>query len=136
MKIFTTIKALKVNKKQPRQKQLAPSNVEVIIRSIQEKKGENIVSIDLRNIHDAVTNYFIICDASSTTQVSAIAGNVMKKTKEVLGEGPWHSEGLKHAEWILLDYVDTVVHIFLKPLRHFYQLEELWSDAPIEEHND
>jgi ribosome-associated protein len=68
--------------------------------------------------------------------VKAIAGNVMEKTKIILSENPWHVEGLQHAEWILLDYVDTVVHIFLRPLRKFYQLEELWSDAIIEEHND
>jgi ribosome-associated protein len=68
--------------------------------------------------------------------VRAIAENVVNKTKEVLDEKPWHSEGVQNSEWILLDYVDTVVHIFLKPLRSFYQLEELWSDAVIEEHND
>jgi ribosome-associated protein len=100
------------------------------------KKGENIVSIDLRNIPDAAADFFIICDAASTVQVKAIADNVMQHTQEKLHEKPWHSEGLQHAEWVLLDYVDTVVHIFLKPQRRFYQLEELWSDAVIEEHND
>ena len=85
---------------------------------------------------NAATNFFIICDATSTTQVRAIAENVVNKTNEVLDEKPWHTEGVQNSEWILLDYVDTVVHIFLKPLRSFYQLEELWSDAVIEEHND
>ncbi|MBA2407717.1 MAG: ribosome silencing factor [Chitinophagales bacterium] len=127
---------MKIKKTKPPSQTLSQSNVEVIIHSIQEKKGENIISIDLRNIPDAVTDFFIICDAESTTQVKAIAGNVMEKTKIILSENPWHVEGLQHAEWILLDYVDTVVHIFLRPLRKFYQLEELWSDAIIEEHND
>jgi ribosome-associated protein len=108
----------------------------VIIQSIQDKKGENIVSIDLRNIPDAVTDFFIICDAGNTSQVKAIADNVMKKTEELISEKPWHTEGMQHAEWVLIDYVDTVVHVFLKPVRGFYQLEELWSDAVIEEHND
>jgi ribosome-associated protein len=136
VKNIPTIKALKVKKKQPRQKPAALTNLAVIIQSIQEKKGENIISIDLRNIPDAVSDFFIICDATSTTQVKAIADHVEKKTTEVLGENPWHSEGYANLQWVLLDYVDTVVHIFHKPQRDFYQLEELWSDAVIEEHND
>ena len=94
------------------------------------------MSIDLRNIPDAVCDFFIVCDAQSTTQVKAIADNIVRQTEDKLGEKPWHAEGLQHAEWVLLDYVDTVAHIFLTPRRKFYQLEELWSDAVIEEHND
>jgi ribosome-associated protein len=135
-KNITYIKALKIKKPEPPLPTLKQSNVAVIIQSIQEKKGENIITIDLRSIPDAVTDFFIICDAESTTQVRAIAGNVIEKTKKISDENPWHVEGLQHAEWILLDYVDIVVHIFLKPLRRFYQLEELWSDAVIEEHNE
>ena len=96
-----------------------------IIQSIEEKKGETIISLDLRKIEEAVTDFFIICEASSTTQVKAIAENVIEKTNEK----PWHIEGFEHLEWVLLDYVDVVVHIFIKEKRAFYQLEELWSDA-------
>jgi ribosome-associated protein len=94
------------------------------------------VSIDLRSLNDAVCDFFIVCDADSTTQVKAIADSVMKKTKEEIGEKPRHTEGLEHQEWVLLDYFNVVVHIFLKPKRKFYQLEELWSDGIIEEHYD
>ncbi|MEO6166318.1 MAG: ribosome silencing factor [Chitinophagales bacterium] len=128
--------ANEVKKRAPRRKKKLQSNIGVIILAIQEKKGENIVSIDLRNIADAVCNYFIVCDATSTTQVKAIAENIMQQTEEVLREKPWHHEGTRIAEWILLDYVDVVVHVFLTPHRKFYQLEELWSDGVIEEHND
>ena len=127
---------MEVKKRAPRRKKQLQSNIGVIIQAIQDKKGENIVSIDLRNIADAVCNCFIVCDAPSTTQVKAIADHIIKQTEEVLGEKPWHHEGTKIAEWILLDYVDAVVHIFLTPHRKFYQLEELWSDGVIEEHND
>lgn len=109
--------------------------ITTIIRSIQDKKGEHIISIDLRKIPDAVCDFFIVCDAPSTTQVKAIADHIMKQTEDVSGEKPWHHEGTQRAEWILLDYVDAVVHIFLSPQRRFYQLEELWSDGVIEEHN-
>ncbi len=124
-----------VKKKATGKKKIPNSIVAVIIKGIQEKKGENIISIDLRKIQDAVCDYFIVCDAPSTTQVKAIADNIMRLTEEELGEKPWHHEGTQRAEWVLLDYVDTVVHIFLTPQRKFYQLEELWCDGVIEEHN-
>ena len=124
-----------VKKKATSRKKIAKTIVTTIIKGIQEKKGENIISIDLRKIQDAVCDYFIVCDAPSTTQVKAIADNVMRMTEEEIGEKPWHHEGTQRAEWVLLDYVDTVVHIFLTPQRKFYQLEELWSDGVSEEHN-
>ncbi len=124
-----------VKKKATSRKKIAKTIVTTIIKGIQEKKGENIISIDLRKIQDAVCDYFIVCDAPSTTQVKAIADNVMRLTEEEMGEKPWHHEGTQRAEWVLLDYVDTVVHIFLTPQRKFYQLEELWSDGVSEEHN-
>ncbi len=129
------IKAVKATKK-PSSKQIYPANVEVIVESIRDKKGENIVTLDLRNIQDAVTDFFIITDAESTTQVKAIAENIIRHVHEQLLEKPWHQEGFTNAEWILIDYVNVVIHVFLKPVRHFYQLEELWSDATVEEHND
>ncbi|MBX7107533.1 MAG: ribosome silencing factor [Chitinophagales bacterium] len=130
------MKALKVKKKTPARKKKPQGLVAIILDSIRDKKGEHIISIDLRKIQDAVCDFFIVCDAPSTTQVKAIADHIMQQTASLHGEKPWHHEGLQHAEWILLDYVDTVVHIFLAPQRRFYQLDELWSDGVIEEHNE
>ena len=93
------------------------------------KEGEEVVSLDLRKTGDAVADIFIICHATSKTQVKAIADNIDRKIKQHLGENPWHSEGFENFEWIILDYVDIVAHIFLKAKREFYQLEELWQDA-------
>ena len=81
-------------------------------------------------------DFFVICDANSTTQVKAIAESIEERTFRELKERAWHVEGIDHREWILLDYVDVVVHVFLKEVRNFYGLEELWSDGFIEEHND
>jgi len=102
---------------------------DIIISSIQEKKGDNIVSLDLRKIPDAVADFFILCDGESTTQVRAIAENIIKTTEEKLNEPPYHKEGLNNLEWVLLDYVDVLVHVFKKEARGFYQLEDLWHDA-------
>lgn len=102
---------------------------DTIIESIQDKKGDHIVSLDLRNITDAVADFFILCDAESTTQVRAIAEHISQTTGKKLKELPYHSEGLKTLEWVLLDYVDVLVHIFQKDAREFYQLEDLWHDA-------
>ena len=100
-----------------------------VIDAILDKKAEKVVSLDLRKIGDAVADIFIICHATSRTQVKAIADNIDRKVKENLGENPWHREGFENFEWVLLDYVDVVAHIFLKEKREFYQLEELWQDA-------
>lgn len=99
------------------------------IKAISDKQGNEIISLDLREITDDISDHFIVCDASSTTQVKAIADNVMKQVKEATGENPWHKEGFENLEWILLDYVDVVVHIFQTEKREFYQIEDLWSDA-------
>lgn len=100
-----------------------------IIDSILEKKGENVVSLNLSNINDAVTDYFIICDATTNIQVKAIADYIYQNVKDKTGERPWHKEGFENLEWVLLDYVDVVVHVFRTETRRFYQLEELWEDA-------
>ena len=117
-------------------KKITPENTvvltETIIRGIQEKKGHDIVSIDLREIHNAVCDFFVICHGDSDRQVSAIANAVEDETREQLGEKPWHREGLENSEWVLLDYVSVVVHIFHKDAREFYSLEKLWADAKIE----
>ena len=101
-----------------------------IIRAIQDKKGKNIVSLDLSKIDGAICSCFIVCNADSTTQVAAIAAGIEEQALETLGEKVWRVEGQQNALWIAMDYVDVVVHIFQTELREFYKLEELWADAP------
>ena len=105
--------------------------VDVIVKGMQEKKAENITVIDLRDIDNSVCDYFVISNANSNTQVNAIADSVQKETLEVLGDKAWHKEGTDSSEWILMDYVNVVAHIFQTPVRDFYALEELWGDAQI-----
>ena len=102
-----------------------------IIKAIQDKKGENIVSLDLRKIHEAVADFFVICEATTNTQVKAIADSVEQSVKETLGEAPYRHEGHQSAQWILIDYVNVVVHVMQPETRRFYKLEEMWSDAPM-----
>jgi ribosome-associated protein len=106
-----------------------------IINAIQEKKGENIIALDLRKIPEAVADFFIICEASSTTQVKAIADFVEFHTKKTVKEIPYRTEGQHSGQWILVDYVNIVIHVMLPETRKFYKLEEMWSDAVAEEHN-
>jgi len=102
---------------------------DIIINSIQEKKGNDILSLNLGNIDGAVSDYFIICHGNSTTQVEAIASFVEEEVRKK-GKGKvWNKEGYENLQWILLDYVDVVVHIFLKETREFYNIEGLWADA-------
>jgi ribosome-associated protein len=105
---------------------------EIAIKGMQEKKAKNIVCMDLRKVHNSVTDFFIICHGDSNTQVDAIAGSVEEEVRKALGEKPWHREGFENAEWILLDYVDVVVHVFQKEQRDFYRIEALWADAETE----
>jgi ribosome-associated protein len=105
--------------------------VNAIIKSIQEKKGEQIVAINFANIKNSVCDYFIICQANSKIQVQAISESVIEKVKEITGIKPLNTEGFQNAEWILLDYFDVVVHVFQKDIRKFYKLENLWADALI-----
>jgi ribosome-associated protein len=105
-----------------------------IIHAIKEKKGEHIVSLDLRKIPEAVADFFIVCEASSTTQVKAIADYIQAHLKETLDESPFHSEGQQTAHWILIDYVNVVVHVMQPETRKFYKLEEMWMDAEGEEY--
>ena len=107
-----------------------------IIKAIQEKKGENIISLDLRKIPEAVADFFIICEASNNTQLKAIADFVEYHVKEACGEMAYKHEGRQAQQWILIDYVNVVVHIMLPEPRKFYRLEEMWSDAPSMEHNN
>ncbi|MEI8059362.1 MAG: ribosome silencing factor [Ferruginibacter sp.] len=107
-----------------------------IIHAIHEKKGENIISLDLRKIPEAVSDFFIICQVSNTTQLKAIADSVEAEVKESCGEYPYKHEGKQALQWILIDYINVVVHVMLPEPRKFYQLEEMWSDAPGMEHID
>lgn len=107
--------------------------LKVITKAILDKKGEHVVSLDLRKIPEAVADFFIICEASSTTQVKAIADNVEVEVKNECGETPFHHEGHNALQWVLVDYVNVVVHVFQSETRKFYQLEEMWSDATIDD---
>ncbi len=102
-----------------------------VITGIEDVKGENITILDLREIENTVCDYFVICDGTSNTQVSAISGSIQKKVSKALKDKPWHVEGEPNAEWILIDYVNVVVHVFQKQVREFYNLEGLWGDAKI-----
>lgn len=108
--------------------------IKTIIAAIQEKKGEHILSLDLRKIKEAVADFFIICEASSQPQVRAIAENVEDRVKEKCEEAPYHHEGYQKLHWVLIDYVNVVVHVMQSETRKFYRLEEMWSDASGEEH--
>lgn len=107
-----------------------------IISAIQEKKGDKIVSLDLRKIPEAVADFFIICEATNNTQLKAIADFIEFDVKEKCGESAYKHEGRQAQQWILIDYVNVVVHIMLPEPRKFYRLEEMWSDSSSMEHND
>lgn len=105
--------------------------INCIIEGIKEKKGEDIVKIDLLHLDQAVTDCFIICHAQSNRQVDAIADHVEKKARKDINEHVFHKEGAEQADWILLDYTDVVVHIFKKDIRTLYNLEDLWGDGKL-----
>jgi ribosome-associated protein len=100
-----------------------------IVRGIEEIKGQDIEILDLREIENTVCDYFVICNGTSNTQVNAIVNSVQKLVSKALQEKPWHVEGSNNAEWVLLDYVHVVVHVFQKQIRDFYNIEGLWGDA-------
>ena len=110
--------------------------IKTIINAIQEKKGENIISLDLRKVDEAVADFFIVCEASNQPQVRAISDFVEVQIKEKCDEYPYHHEGKKNLQWVLIDYVNVVVHVMLSETRKFYKLEEMWSDAVAHEHED
>jgi len=110
-------------------------DLRLIADAILDKKGENVVSLDLRGLDGAITDYFVICDCSNTTQVGAVSLNVAEKMKEE-GHKLYRSQGEGNNFWIIQDYGNIVVHIFLKEYREFYRLEDLWSDFPRKEYKD
>ncbi len=109
--------------------------MEQVVAAMLEKKGHNVVSLDLSEIPNAVTKYFVICHGSSKTQVDAIYDFVLEHVKKECGINPYRKEGYQNAEWILIDYIDVVVHIFKEETRAFYGLEELWGDAKFKYYN-
>jgi len=102
-----------------------------IIEGIEEVKGQGIDILDLREIENTVCDYFIICNGTSNTQVAAIVNSVQKVVSKSIQEKPWHIEGMENQEWVLMDYINVVVHVFQKQIREFYDIESLWGDAKI-----
>lgn len=109
--------------------------IETIVGAIQDKKGKDIVSLDLSGFDGAICSQFVVCNADSTTQVVAIADGVEEAVEQKLGERVWRVEGKQTGLWVAMDYLDVVVHIFTTELRTFYKLEELWADAPVERYD-
>lgn len=103
--------------------------ITTIIAGIEDVKGKDIKILDLREIENTVCDYFIICEGNSNTQVNAIVNAVQKKVSKTLKDHPWHVEGSDNAEWVLIDYVNVVVHVFQKHIRQYYDIESLWGDA-------
>lgn len=103
--------------------------IKTIINAIQEKKGEHIISLDLRKIEEAVADFFIICEAGSQPQIRAIAESVEQQMKKKCSETPYRHEGMKNLQWVLIDYINVVVHVMLPETRKFYRLEEMWGDG-------
>lgn len=105
---------------------------EVIVQGMLEKKAGEIVVIDLRKVQNAVADYFVLCSGNSDTQIDAISESIEEEVKKRTSQTPWHREGHNQREWILIDYVDVVAHVFNKEKRAFYGLEELWGDGIIQ----
>ncbi len=115
------------NKKSSLSEKLA----DVVIHGMQEKKGNEIVRMDMREVNSTLSDFFVICHADSTVQVNAIAKSVEDEVYKTLGQDPWHKEGHGNGEWILLDFIDVVVHIFKTEKRSHFRLEDLWGDAQL-----
>lgn len=102
-----------------------------ILKGIEEVKGKDIKILDLRDIENTVCDYFIICNGTSNTQVNAIVNSIQKTVSRETKDKPWHVEGTENAEWVLMDYVNVVVHVFQKHVREYYDIEGLWGDAKL-----
>ena len=110
--------------------------VEQVINGIREKKGKEIVTLDLRNINNAVCDFYVVCSGDSNTHVEALAGSIEEQVRKTIREKPWHVEGLLNAEWVLMDYVNVVVHIFQHEPREHYNIEGLWADSEVKEYDE
>lgn len=117
-------------------KKSAKSETEIlvaeIVKGLEEKKGKNIVSLDLRGISNSVADFYVVCGGDSNTHVNALSGSVEVEVQKALDDKPWHIEGTSNGEWVLMDYVNVVVHIFQREQREHYNIEGLWADAPPE----
>ncbi|RNL69175.1 ribosome silencing factor [Sinomicrobium pectinilyticum] len=105
--------------------------IAIILKGIEDVKGKDINILDLREIENTVCDYFIICNGTSNTQVNAIVNSIQKTVSKELKDKPWHVEGTDNAEWVLMDYVNVVVHVFQKHIREYYDIEGLWGDAKL-----
>jgi ribosome-associated protein len=105
--------------------------ITTILSGIEDVKGREISILDLRELENTVCDYFIICEGTSNTQVNAIVGSIQKIVSKELKDKPWHVEGAENGEWVLMDYVNIVVHVFQKHIREYYRIESLWGDAKI-----
>lgn len=109
---------------------------QVIVKGMQEKKASDIVVMDLRNVKNAVADFFVLCSGNSDKQLDAIAESIDQEVYKAMKENPWHMEGKNNKEWMLLDYINVVAHVFRKDRRSFFDLEKLWGDAEITEIED
>ncbi|HBU76469.1 MAG TPA: ribosome silencing factor [Muricauda sp.] len=114
-----------------KKKASADELIALILEGIEDVKGVDINLLDLREIENTVCDYFIICNGTSNTHVNAIVSSVQKKVSKAIQDKPWHVEGSENAEWVLMDYVNVVVHVFQKHIREFYDIEGLWGDAKV-----
>jgi len=105
--------------------------IALILHGIEEVKGHDTNLLDLREIENTVCDYFVICNGTSNTHVNAIVNSIQKTVSKGIKDKPWHVEGSQNAEWVLLDYVNVVVHVFQKQVREFYDIEGLWGDAKV-----
>ncbi|MBL87067.1 MAG: ribosome silencing factor [Winogradskyella sp.] len=112
-----------------KEKTSADQLITTIIAGIEEVKGKEITILDLRDIENTVCDYFIVCEGTSNTQVNAIVNSIQKLVSKTTKDKPWHVEGTDNAEWVLMDYVNVVVHVFQKHIREYYDIESLWGDA-------
>lgn len=117
--------------KEPKAEANSDILAELVVKGMQEKKASDIVVLNLKSLKNAVSDYFVIASATSDTQLEAIASSIEEEIYKATRQNPWQSEGRTNKEWVLLDYVDVVAHVFLKDKREFYALEELWGDAGI-----
>ena len=116
-----------------KKKASADELIALILQGIEDVKGNHIILLDLREIENTVCDYFVICNGTSNTQVNAIVGSIQKTVSKAIQDKPWHVEGEDNAEWVLMDYVNVVVHVFQKHIREFYNIEGLWGDAKFTE---
>lgn len=130
-----TLNLLKSRTSSPKKLNKNSKLFKTIIKAILDKKGEDIISLDLRKISVSVSDFFVICSTNNSTQLKAIADNIEKELDEVCKERVFKKEGQQSGQWVLLDYINIVVHVMHTTTRQFYRLEDMWSDADAEHHN-